>query len=97
MSPQDQLQSPGSPEGPDESAEPKSDVSQAHYRPSGVNCQGCEYFDGQQACSKGVNGGTVEPEGGCDLFEPGGDSGAQPPPGGAPPPSGPPAGGMPPQ
>ena len=53
--------------GPDPSKH--QDASQAHYRTSDEECFACEYFDGNSVCSKGVNGGTVEPGAGCDLFE----------------------------
>lgn len=39
------------------------------YRGAEVRCYNCEYFKEPSNCSKGVNGGTVDPEGGCNLFE----------------------------
>lgn len=54
------------------------DVSQAHYRDGGKVCMYCEHYDeSSQICKIGVNGGQVEPEGGCDLFEQMADEGQQ--------------------
>lgn len=87
------LDMPPSAEGPEESqAESGGDPSQAHYRAPGSNCYACSFFSDPNVCSKGVNGGTVEPEGGCDLFEQAGDSGNGANGSGAPPAGAPPAG-----
>ncbi len=96
-----QMQAPPSAEGPGGPPpavpEPQGDPSQAHYRTPDARCYNCEYFEDPSTCKKGVNGGTVEPEGGCDLFEmvdddgdEGGDQGGAPPMQG-PPPGAPPA------
>ncbi len=98
-----QMQAPPSAEGPMPPAsngppEPQGDPAQAHYRTPDARCYNCENFQDPSTCTKGVNGGQVEPEGGCDLFEmvdddgddQGGDQGGAPPMQG-PPPGAPPA------
>lgn len=56
--------------------QPSQDVSQAHYRDGNMVCMYCSHFDaGATTCKLGVNGGKVESEGGCDLFEDMGDGG----------------------
>jgi len=40
-----------------------------NYRDGEVRCYNCEYFEDPDVCKKGVNGGKVDAEGGCDLFE----------------------------
>ncbi len=69
------LMAPPSPDdAPDGGAPPaddqtSKDPSEAHYRGPEARCYSCEYFQEPGTCSKGVNGGTVDPEAGCDLFE----------------------------
>lgn len=70
----DDLMAPPSPdEAPDAGAppaqpDPNSGQDPA-YRGPEVRCYSCEYFKEPGNCSKGVNGGTVDHEGGCNLFE----------------------------
>lgn len=61
----------GAPPSMDQQAtapEPQGAPDEAHYRGAESRCFNCEFFRDPATCTKGVNGGTIEPEGGCDLF-----------------------------
>jgi hypothetical protein len=47
----------------------KPDVSLAHYLGPEKRCYQCEFFKEPSTCSLGVENGTVDPEGGCQLFQ----------------------------
>lgn len=64
---------PPSPEGPPPGAAKPPEQQgaagpDAHYRTPDARCYNCQFFQDPSTCTKGVNGGTVEPEAGCDLF-----------------------------
>lgn len=54
------------PSGPQK---PQADVSLAHYLGPEKRCYNCEFFKEPSTCSLGVENGTVDPEGGCQLFQ----------------------------
>lgn len=45
------------------------------YRGAEVRCYNCSFFKDPSTCTKNVNGGTVDPEGGCNLFKMADDQG----------------------
>lgn len=59
-------------EGTVEEAEPvekpESGTGESGYRGGEVRCFNCAHFEDPSDCAKGVNGGTVDPDGSCDQF-----------------------------
>lgn len=45
-------------------------ANKGNYRSGEVRCYNCKHFEDPNRCKKGINGGTVDPEGSSDDFEP---------------------------
>lgn len=63
----DEIPSPAPVDAPEGGQQ--QDGSNVPYIGPDQRCNSCEYFDGQGTCSKGVNGGQVDWDGYCQLFE----------------------------
>lgn len=57
-----------------ESETPNGESGKEHYRPAESRCYNCAHFSDPNKCAKGVNGGSVDPEAGCDLFQMAGET-----------------------